>query len=388
MRAAFLREFELIKKILSGFIWVGLAVSARASGLEDLLKGVGDIQRTVQQAQSATGMAPASPAVSAVPVAAPIPTAGSRRIEPEWFHIYPRAQVRKEFVNPLDSVILPLTQPAVGATTTRYAVPMEGKVTMLQYSHEADDSPLLIQRHYDALLAQQGYERVIACASPCPTASAAVYWMKMLDPNGKMDHWAFPDAPRVLIGYKADAMAFVAVGKNNNYPYTSFVKLVDGAFTNRADLNAWLASLKPVAPPTPATPAVVAPQPGSAPLAAALSPSEVVEPITPTRLQNAIAQTRGRLFVLLTSRDPKCPHCVRANPRYAELAAKHANAGRFITVNWEPWPKAFEHEFIKSKGIVGLPAYLAFTDGTPTGRVDGNVPVEELEQKLIQAPAR
>lgn len=378
----------MTKKILSGFIWVGLAVSAQASGLDDLLKGVGNIQRTVQQAQSATGMAPAAPAAPPASVATPVPATGGRRIEPDWFTIYPRAQVRREFVNPFDSVILPLSQPAVGATTTRYAMPMEGKVTMLQYSHEADDSPLLIQRHYDALLAQQGYERVIACASPCPAASAAVYWMKMLDPNGKMDHWAFPDAPRVLIGYKADAMAFVAVGKNNNYAYTSFVKLVDGAITNRTDLDAWLASLKPVAPPTPATPAIVAPQAGAAALPVALPQSDVVESIAPVRLQNAIAQTRGPLFVMLTSRDPKCPHCIRANPRYAELAAKHANTGRFVTVNWEPWPKAFEHEFVKSKGIGGLPAYLAFTDGVQTGRVDGNVPVEELEQKLFKGSAK
>lgn len=365
----------MIKKALFTCM-LAAACHAQAAGFADLLKGVADLQRTVQQGQAAVG----ANTTSATAVF------GSKRNEPDWLPAYPRAQLRKEFVNPFDTVVMPLTQPALSATTTRYAVPMEGKVTMLQYSHEVDDSPLLIQRHYDALLAQQGFERAMACSSPCPVQSAPVYWMKMLDPNIKADSNYFPDAPVVLIGYKANAMVFVAIGKNVNVPYTTFVKLVEGNITNRADLDAWLATFKAVAPPAPKTAALVAPPP-VAPIAGIPTVmSDVVENIAPARLQNAVTQTKGRLFVMLSSKEAKCPFCVRANPVFATLANKRADTGRFVMVTWEPWPKAFEHEFVKAKGIGGLPAYLAFMDGAYVGRVDGNVPLNELEQKLINEP--
>ncbi len=365
----------MIKKILATGL-LAAAAHAQAAGFADLLKGVADLQRTVQQGQAAIGANTTTPAT----------VFGSNRTEPDWLPAYPRAQLRKEFVNPFDTVVMPLTQPALSATTTRYAVPMEGKVTMLQYSHEADDSPLLIQRHYDALLAQQGFERAMACSSPCPAQSASVYWMKMLDPNNKVVDGLFPAAPVVLIGYKANAIALIAIGKSYNAPYTTFVKLVEGNITNRADLDAWLATFKAVAPPAPKTPALTAPP---ATVAAPPTPSvtsEVVEAISPARLQNAVTQTRGRLFVMLSSKEAKCPFCVRANPVFAALANKHADTGRFVTATWEPWQKAFEHDFVKAKGIGGLPTYLAFTDGAYVGRVDGNVALTELEQKLIIDP--
>jgi thiol-disulfide isomerase/thioredoxin len=313
---------------------------------------------------------------------------GNNRIKPDWLTRYPGADLRKEFINPFDTVTLPLTMPAIGATTTRYAVPMEGKVTMLQYNHRVGDSPWLIQRHYDALLAEQGFNRVIACATPCPTASGQVYWMKMLDPNTVMDGGAFPWAPTILIGHKDNAMAFVAVGKSvyeSSAPYTSFVKIIEGSITDRSDLDAWLASLKRKAPAAPKTPALVAPS--AIPVSrAAPFQSNIVEEIAPARLTSAANQTRGRVYILLSSKDSNCPFCVRANPVFAELASQHADEGRFIMTTWEPWPTAFNDAFVKSKGIGGLPAYLVYADGKYIGRVDGNVPKESLEQNLINTP--
>lgn len=371
------------KKCLVVCVLAASAFAAQAADFGQVLRGLSDLQKAVQQG-GATAIQQGTSAEN-VDQAKPI-SRGSNRREPDWMVRYPRAQLRKEFLNPFDRASIPLTMPGVGAASTRFAVPVEGKITMLQYDHEADDSPLLIQRHYDALLAQQGFERVIACASPCPTQYGAVHWMKMLDPNRIVDSNFFPDAPLILIGYKANAVAFVAVGKSPNVPYASFVKLVEGAITDRSDLDAWLASLKPSAPPAPAVPALVAPQATAPSKIRAAVTSSIVETISPGRLESAIRQTRGRLFILLSSEDRNCPFCIAANPTFADLADRHADAGRFVRVTWEPWRTAFEHKFVVAAGVNGLPTYLSFTDGVLDGRVAGNYPVADLEQKLIRKP--
>ncbi len=371
----FSKGLKLINAILAVYIIAASSLTAQAASLGDVFNVISNVQRAAQQDRPAGSNNSEHPAIF-----------GSNRSEPDWLTRYPRASLSKEFVNPFDTVSIPLTMPSVDATTTRYAVPMEGKVTMLQYRHEADDSLLLIQRHYDAILAQQGFERVIVCAKPCPSSGGAAHWMKMLDPNSKVDYFNFPVAPQILIGYKANAMVFVAIGKNPNLPYASFIKLVEGTITNRSDLNAWLASLKPAEPPAPAVPAMVAQQPYAYVPHETATQSDIVENISPTRLQSAIAQTRGRLIVLLSSRDKNCSFCVRAIPRYAELASKRASAGRFVMVTWEPWGSAFKHDFLRAHEILALPTYLTFMDGKLDARADGNLPVATLENKLIDQP--
>ncbi len=317
-------------------------------------------------------------------------SAAAVRAEPNWLTPYPRAQLRKQHVDPLKRTSIPLSQPAtVNADTTRYMVRMEGKTTMLQYRHEADDSPLLIQRHYDAVLAQAGFERVIVCVDACPKSGGGAYWMQSLDPTPRqMDSSFFPNAPTVLVGHKSNAMIFVAIGMNSNFPYASFVKLVEGQYLNRNELQEWLDSLKPTNVAMPATPALIAPGAQRAPAASAVPgagplvafQSDVVEILPPARVVELLNQSKEKTVVMFSSRDSNCRFCVAANARYAELAKASPQAARFVVTFWEPWADAFKSPPLQGSSIGGLPAYLVLEEGKVINRVDGNdtqIPLKE-----------
>jgi hypothetical protein len=240
-------ESDVIKKSLIIFSLIVTNHAAQAAGLGDILQGVSKAkeiasdakdavkqvqEQTQEQTQESTNTSPAAP-VSVL-----------KRAGMEWLTKYSRSQIQQDFYNPLEIISIPLSKPSDGESTTQYSIPIEGKVVILSYKHEADDSPLLIQRHYDAILAKQGFERVVVCSNGCKNMGGEAAWMGMLDVNKKMATGSFPEEPLLLIAHKANAVAFVAVGKSANAPYVSYIQLVEGAISSRTELDAWLASRK------------------------------------------------------------------------------------------------------------------------------------------------
>lgn len=222
-----------------------VSFGADSAGLGDLLQGVSRAKELVNDAKDAKeAVKQTQESVDSVTAANVATVSILKRSGTEWLTTYPRARIQQEFFNPLEIINFPLTKPSDGESTTQYSVPLEGKVIALSHKHEADDSPLLIQRHYDAILAKQGFERVVVCANACKNMGGESSWMGMLDANKKMATGSFPEEPLLLIAYKADALALIAVGKSANAPYVSYVQLVEGAISSRSELDAWLISRK------------------------------------------------------------------------------------------------------------------------------------------------
>jgi thiol-disulfide isomerase/thioredoxin len=320
----------------------------------------------------------------------------------EWLQDYPRSKLAKTFYNPFDRAVIPLSTPKAGATSTRYQVPIEGKVTMRQYFHEADDSPLLIMRYYDAALAQQGFERVILCNNaPCVPSSGGAYYLKMLDPSRSMDSNYFPGDPLVMIAYKADAIAFVAVGRNVNHPITSFIKLVEGNITDRPALDKWQASLHPSLPPAPVVPAqVVTPakpyyppavsgEQGHGAMAdheshAASAGERTVQAVDPRQFEHMIANQKGIVVVQFTSSDQGCPPCVKSNPRFDTLAQVKGDQAHFWRLEWRPYGAIYDDPLAVQYGIRMVPTFITFKDGKPVRQHAGNNSVVDLDDKLLK----
>lgn len=366
----------MIKKIVAGF-WLFCMASAgpvaMAAGLDDVFKVIGQVKKLA--GDGLTGSNSGSPASVGKPgdsAASNAPQIG-KRYQPDWLSAYPRAELKKESFNPFEASTIPLSMPEAGATSARYAVAVEGQTTILQYVHPRDDSPTLIQRHYEAVFAQQGFERFIACAIPCATGGYEHNWMPMLDPSRAVSRLFFPSLPSYLVAYKDKAIAVVAIGRWGDDKYASFIKIVDGRITNRRDLDAYIATLRPAS----------AAQPAVATTRTASVEIDIVETIAPNRLQAAIGQTRGKLIVFLSSRDKACGFCTRAIGRYAELSKLNPEAGRYIAVYWEPWLEAFKHELLLAQGIVGIPTYLLYEDGRLINRVDGDWTAAELQKTLL-----
>lgn len=368
----------MIKRIVVGF-WIFFISSVGsisfAGGLDDIFKVIGQVQKLA--GDGLAGGNSGSPANMGKPgdsAATSTPQIG-KRYQPDWLSAYPRAELKKEFFNPFEASTIPLSMPEAGATSARYAVAVEGQTTILQYLHQRDDSPTLIQRHYDTLFAQHGFNRFIACAIPCASGGYENNWMPMLDPSRAVSRLFFPNHPSYLVAYKENAIAVVAIGRWGDDRYSSFIKIIDGRITNRRDLDDYIATLKPLNSAQTATSTT----------SKAPAEIDIVENIAPGRLQAAISQTKGKLIVLLSSHDKACGFCTRAIARYSELSKLNPNSGRYIAVYWEPWLEAFKHEILAAQGIVGIPTYLLYEDGRLINRVDGDLSVADLQKRLFTA---
>ena len=108
-----------------------------------------------------------------------------------------------------------------------------------------------------------------------------------------------------------------------------------------------------------------------------------VELVSPAEVRKIAAQTRGRVVVLLSSKDNRCGPCVSTNPDLAELAAKRPDAARYVMVDWEPWDSGFEHEFVTSHQIKAMPAFLSFKDGVFVASLTGSRSYPELARLLL-----
>lgn len=293
---------------------------------------------------------------------------------------YPKAQELARYDNPLEVGALPISPPerADGKNASRWRLPYEGKVSMQQYKHPADDSPLLIARHYAGLLREQGFELVTICDFPCAGRSGSqdvsIYWSRELDPAKRLQYSAFGTRGMYLMAHRADAVVAVRVGSFGD-GYASVVKTVTASKLDRAPLLAYLEQQQ-----APAADSPLPPPPGRTAAAPA-----AIDSVSPADVAAWVRQSKGWLVVHFSSYDPGCGFCVRSNPAFNALAEAEANSGlRFARVAFQPWKSVGQSEFVRQLGVGGIPAYFTFKDGQLMRRVDGIADEATLRRSLLE----
>jgi hypothetical protein len=214
-----------------------------------------DIGRVVDTVKRGTNMLPSS--IGSTPAASSSESANSNLLLPLDLTAYPRSVLYKRIDNPLDRVSVPISVPVSSPDgyIAPYSVLIEGKVTMLQFEHRSDDSPLQIQQYYEAWLAQKGFERLLVCEAPCKALPSASHWKQAVDPSSRLDVNYLPDNPTYIAAYKSDAMVLVGIGKFIAR-YSSLVKVAEGRVF---DTQAWQKVTTPRAPMPPTTSSMPAP---------------------------------------------------------------------------------------------------------------------------------
>lgn len=292
---------------------------------------------------------------------------------------YPRAQELGRYDNPLEAGALPISPPerVNGRNESRWRLRYEGQVSMRQYKHPADDSPLLIARHYAGQLREQGFELVTICDIPCAvrpnSPDVSVYWFHELDLAKRLQYNHFGDRGTYLIAHRADAVVAVRVGASSG-GYASVVKSVAADPLDRAPLLAYIEQQT-----APAAEAPLPPPPGHTP---ANPPG--IQAVAPAELSAWLRQSRGWVVVQLSSYDPGCGYCVRSNPAFNALAAAQGASGmRFARVAFQPWKSVGQNEFARQYGVGGIPAYFTFKDGQLMRRQDGIADEATLRRALL-----
>lgn len=304
---------------------------------------------------------------------------------------YPRAKQLGRYDNPLEAGALPISPPERaqgGNRSSRWRLPYEASVTMTQYRHEADDSPLLVARHYAGQLRDQGFELVTICDFPCKAPDgaedASVYWFHELDLAKKLTWQAFGDRGMYLIAHRADAVVAVRVGTVYG-GYASTVKTISAPNLDRGPLLAYVERQRaPVAdaplPSPPGRSAAAPPVPASA--AAATSP--FVKEVAPAELSAWLRKTKGWVVLQLSSYDAGCIYCVRANPAFNALAQSGQSKGfSFVRVSFQPWTSVSRNDFVAQYAVPGLPIFFTFQDGQLVRRHQGNADEATLRQALL-----
>lgn len=310
---------------------------------------------------------------------------------------FPRSHLQQRVDNPFDRVKLLVSVPVKtpDGYIPPYSVPMEGKVTMLQFTHRSDDSPLLIREHYEAWLAQQGFERLLVCEAPCHRLPNQWDWRHAVDPTERLDSNYIPDQPTYVAAYKPDAMAIVGIGKHGSY-YTSLVKVVEGRVLDPQPWKTVTAPKAPIVPvalsksaPVAAVAGTAVQDPAQGQLqkngegpAADKAPAGI-EIVTPDQLAGRLAQIKGIAVVQFSSTDKGCPFCVQSNPRFETLAQAKGPEVTFLRVLWQPYTLAFDDRLAIQYGLSGLPTFLTFKNGQAVRRVNGNYTVVELNSRLL-----
>lgn len=314
-------------------------------------------------------------------VAAMLLGAAVAQAQPAELRPYPRAQELGRYDNPLEAGALPISPPerAKGKNESRWRLPYEGKVSMQQYKHPADDSPLLIARHYAGQLREQGFELVTICDIPCAVRAdspdASVYWFHELDLAKRLQYNFFGDRGMYLLAHRADAVVAVRVGASYG-GYASVVKTVTAAQLDRAPLLAYVEQQK--AP-------VVADAPLPPPPGRAVANPPGLQSVAPAELSAWVRQSRGWVVVQLSSYDPGCGYCVRSNPAFNSLVAAEASQGlSFARVAFQPWKTVGQNDFVRQFGVAGIPAYFTFKDGQLMRRQDGIADEAALRRSLLE----
>lgn len=299
------------------------------------------------------------------------------------FAPYPRSTLEGQTFNPFDQVEMPLT-PAVkqasGDRKPRLTLPMEGKVTLLLYYHKADDSPILIQRHYENWLTEQGFERIYMCQSPCSEMSSGYDMYKILDPAGRAYSNYYPDKPTYIAALKDNAMIVVGIGQYSS-SYASVIKVVEGKILDRSNWDKVRKTSNLSSAPSAANNAAMAKPVAEA---SSISITNGVNALSADDAFSYVKTVKGNTFVQLSSYDKNCPDCLKANPEYEKFASALANKGTFLQVTIQPVKDATKTEIALTYNITDLPTVLAFRDGKLIGRHNGMGKVKDLEKNLIK----
>ena len=366
--------------------------------------------------------------------------------EPFGLRAYPAAQAQTPYINPFDRVRVPISLPQHTSEgwVARYSVPVEGKVQVMEYVHRSIDSPLLIEQHYEAILLQQGFEKIFECDATCHGSMYAPdVWHPLLDPKGRVNKLYFPNKPTYKAFSKPNALVLFGVGNWGGEKYSSIVYTVEGrildtqpieaakaasANTGAAVLstsssqtsnqpalqnakapretlaNAWLArqddtdaitikdcslSLQPIRTP--------GPEPKNASICN--TPNAPLDQVTEAcsvsfqkqqdlcYITQPYFTSKEARIVLFTSTDPGCPFCVKMNPVFYAFAKKHFLEERgkvfFTQFTWNPWNSISlppVNAGVTNFKIFGLPTVLALKNGKVVGRIDGVTSIDELEK--------
>jgi thiol-disulfide isomerase/thioredoxin len=302
---------------------------------------------------------------------------------------YPRAEELARYDNSLEAGALPISPPerTQGKNESRWRLPYEGKVAMRQFKHPADDSPLLIARHYADQLREQGFELLTICDIPCAgrpdSPDASVHWFHELDLAKRLQYNYFGDHGLYWIAHRPDAVVAVRVGPSYG-GYASVVKTVSAGQLDRGPLLAYVEQrrARPAEAPQP-TPAARA---SAVPPAAAAASSPGVRDVGPAALSALVRQSKGWLVVQLSSHDPNCGYCVRSNPAFNALAAAEAPKGiTFARVAFQPWTTVSQNDFASQFGVTGLPSYFTFKDGQLMRRLNGIADEATLRGALLDS---
>lgn len=305
---------------------------------------------------------------------------------PAPLNAFPRASEYTRHINPLEQGTLPISPPlrAGGERKSQWRLPYEGAVTILQYDHKNDDSPLLIARHYAGELKARGFELLTVCEMPCAapdgTADSSQAWRGEFDMVGKkLDLYRFGSRGLYFMGYKADAVAAVRVGQFGDHP-VSTVKLVQSGSLDLGPLRAWIAQQKAPAQSA-ALPAPPQATPASLPPA---GPPKIVD-VAPDALLAWLEQHESqRVVVQFTSFDAQCGHCAKANPVFAALSSRAENESTvFVRTSWQPWQTVSQSPLAQRLSITGLPTYVRFDAGKLVKRVNGNWDEATLKRELL-----
>lgn len=300
-----------------------LATSAAAGPFDQFSKALDAAKQLSERLPAPAAQAPAEAAAENARAGASQGTHhhmndGSAVALPFEFEPYPRSTQTKLYVNPFDRLRMPASVPIRSGEEfiSRYSVPMEGKVTILQYRHPGNDSPLLIREYYEAWLAQNGFERLVMCVTPCKARSNGGDWRGMLDPSEHIDASSLPDEGTYIAGYKADAMAVVGIGRYSSTQYSSVLKVVEGKVL---DPQPWLSALTPKTPP----PGVPLAHPVATPENMPPTEGAAVEIVPAAELPARLAAIKGPVTVQFSSYDAGCGYCVAANPVFDQMSQRY-----------------------------------------------------------------
>ncbi len=232
-RLSFRAACVLLLAILTGVI------PARADGLFDQ---VGKAIDTISKLRgTATGSTP-------VPGLGSLGDAGAALrgspTEPFGLVAYPRSRLASQYANPLERGRMPLSKleptPADGLQP-RLSVPYEGSVHLYGYELRPDDSPLLVRRHYENILLQQGFQTVFICEDSC--GGGRVPWRAQFDPAQKLDPNIIPEGhSSYLVAEREGNLVLVGVGQYIS-SYSVVVKTVEGRILDRRPVEAAVAAL-------------------------------------------------------------------------------------------------------------------------------------------------
>lgn len=233
-------------------------------------------------------------------------------------------------------------------------------------------------------------------------AMPAVRMLGRITPQGAITEFPLPDTPTRLLA-AADGVLWISFSGRGTVARvdTRTGKLLDtlncgsnpGAMAMGPDGLPWILGntrmlvIRPrgqgVAMPVVA--AAPVPAPSATPAVQAAADGPAVAEMPDQEMWAALPKMPGRVVVHFSSRDPKCPYCVRGNPGFDALARQHQGDGRvsFVRVMYEPWTSVTQSVVARGIGITGLPTAIAFERGKAVKLHQGSAPADKLQAELL-----